>query len=193
MSKLLRPSYMLLLASFIAGALLLEYGNHLAGWRSDQFYYYNLALVAYKADKQKDATAYFELSLAAYDGALHGDRLHKLILPAPSKEVASLAHFYKGRLLLQSGEVEPAVEAFKDSLRLNSGQDLDGLDAADQKRLLEQAMVVKYDLELLLKKHPELTETKGMGKSKRGDDQEHEQVPKMAPGAQPGQGGRDDI
>ena len=103
-------------------------------------------------------------------------------------------HFNKGKALLQTRQGPQAVEAFKESLRLNPGNIYEGLSSQEIEQLKEEALVVKYDLELLFKSRPQLAQQQGRGQGKqKGNQKGNQQVPGNEPGSQPGKGNRDDI
>lgn len=104
-----------------------------------------------------------------------------------------MAYFHKGKAHLQNRQAEQCVEAFKESLRLNPGNlYLDQLSPEELSVLKEEALVVKYDLEMLFKSRPDQAQQQGKGKGK-GKGNGNQQAPGNEPGSQPGKGNRDDI
>jgi tetratricopeptide (TPR) repeat protein len=184
-----------MLAALVAGILFTGFGVHLATYTSAQTQFYNLGLAAYQQENLQLANAAFDRSIAAYKAEARAGWLHRFIYPEPSREMAALAHFHKAKVLLRARQVEPAVEAFKESLRLNAGNGYQGIPLSDAQRLEAQAEIVKYDLELLFKNQPQQGEGQGKGKGKPqpGDGQGNQQVPGDQPGSQPGKGKPDDI
>lgn len=182
-----------MLAAMFAGILMLFYGFSLATWRSAQTDYYNVGLVAYEQGDVKTAVEMFDRSLAHYKRDSREGWLHRFVYPAPSRELAALAAFHKAKALLRARQAEPAVEAFKESLRLNPGNGYTGMALSDAQRLEAQAMVVKYDLELLFKNQPQLGKGQGKGQPKPGDQPGNNPVPGDNPGSKPGKGNKDDI
>ena len=181
-----------LIAAVIAGALLLGGGYKLASFKNGQVDYYNQGLKAYENGDMPTAIKLFDQSIASYRRELSAGWTHRFIYPKPSRELAAMASFQKAKALLQNRQAEQAVEAFKDSLKLNPGDEIEGLDPEDALRMREEALVVKYDLELLFKSRPDLAQGQGKGKGK-GQGQGNKQAPGNEPGSQPGKGNRDDI
>lgn len=184
-----------LVAALAVGILLTASGLHLASWKSAQTQYYNVGLAAYNQEDLPLAAAAFDRSILAYKQESTAGWWHRFIYPEPSREVAALAYFHKAKVLLRARQVEPAVEAFKESLRLNAGNGYGGIPLAEAQRLEAQAEIVKYDLELLFKNQPQQGEGQGKGKPKPGDGdgKGNQQVPGDQPGSKPGNGKPDDI
>lgn len=184
-----------MIAALVAGILFTGFGVHLATYTSSQTQYYNLGLSAYEQENLQLANAAFDRSIQAYKSESRAGWVHRFIYPEPSRELAALAYFHKAKVLLRARQVEPAVEAFKESLRLNAGNGYAGIPLSDAQRLEAQAEVVKYDLELLFKNQPQQGEGQGKGKGKpqKGDGKGNQQVPGDQPGSQPGKGKPDDI
>lgn len=184
-----------MIAALVAGILFSGFGLHLATYQSAQTGYYNLGLAAYQQEDLQLANAAFDRSIQAYKAESRAGWLHRFIYPEPSREMAALAYFHKAKVLLRARQVEPAVEAFKESLRLNAGNGYQGISLSEAQRLEAQAEVVKYDLELLFKNQPQQGQGQGKGKGKpqQGDGTGNQQVPGDQPGAQPGKGKPDDI
>lgn len=182
-----------LLAALVVGSLMFAYGMHLASWRSSQYDNYNMGLRAYETGDAKTAVQLFDRSLGSYRGEQRAGWLHRFIYPAPDRELAALANFHKGKALLRARQIEPAVEAFKESLRLNPGNNYGGIGLSEAQRLEAQAEVVKYDLELLFKNNKQQADGQGKGKGKPGDKPGGKPVPGDEPGNMPGKGNKDDI
>ena len=110
--------------------------------------------------------------------------------------LAAQASFQKAKSLLRANQAAPAVQAFKESLELNSGNLYLGRDLTEKEyqAFREAALIVKYDLELLFKNNPEQAQKQGKGKGKPGDGKKDgKPVPGEDPGAMPGKGNRDTI
>ncbi len=187
-----------LVAALIAGVLLVDGGYRLSTYVDPQVAYYDLGIKAYQAGDMAKAVRYFDMSIASYKAAQRDTWMHRFINPRPSLELAAMANFQKGKALLQAKQAEQAVEAFKESLRLNPGDLRGGLSADQALRLHEEAMVVKYDLELLFKSRPDLAagQGKGQGQGQQGQgqgQQQGKQAPGQNPGSLPGKGRPDDI
>ncbi len=180
-----------LLAALVAGCLSLNYGFQLATWRSAQVEYYNQGLAAYQTGDVQTAAKLFDQSIAAYKQQTRADWLTRFVYPHANVELAAQANFHKAKALLRMRQGEPAVEAFKESLKLNPGNGYRGVSLEDAERLREQAMIVKYDLELLYKNNPQMGQGQGKGGKGNKPGQGNKQVPGDQPGTQPGKGDRD--
>lgn len=199
--------WLALVAALCLAALCVVAGLHMTAKPSSQLSYYNQALAAYNAalqsttpkeavDNLDKAVKLFDQSIAAYESERRGSLKDKLTSPSPSAEYAALAHFHKGVALLLAAQVtkkkelvQQAMESFQDSLKINPGGPYKGVSPETAQRLTDEAMVVKYDLELLLKKHPGMNRQPGKGDGKGGP-------PQQAPGSKgniPGHGDSDSI
>ncbi len=194
MNSLTKLSKRWLIGAVIGGLVSLWLGFGLITWTSGQTAYYNAGLQAYQAGDMPAAIQLFDRSIAAYKAEKNASWTHRFIYPKPDTEMAAQAYFHKGKAHLQNKQAELAVESLKESLRLNPGDQYEGLDPADAKRLHEEALVVKYDLEQLFKSRPDQAQQQGKGKGKgKGDKPGNQQAPGTEPGSQPGKGNRDDI
>lgn len=183
-----------LLAATLAGILMLYFGFTLATWRSEQVDYYNLGLAAYEQGDVQTAVQAFDRSLHAYKRDSRAGWLHRFVYPEPNRELAAQAAFHKAKSLLRARQAEPAVEAFKESLRLNPGNGYTDMALSDAQRMEAQALIVKYDLELLFKNQPQLAQGQGKGKgNQQGNQPGNQPVPGDQPGSKPGKGNKDDI
>ncbi len=202
MSILKHKTRLLLAAACIVGLASFWFGYRLLSWQDAQVEFYNLGIEAYKAGDPQTALELFDKSLGAYKQREKDVWLDRFLYPAPSREFAAMAHFHKAKSLLRMRKAEPAVDAFKESLKLNPGNNYKSLAGfenttkSDLDRLFEQSMTVKYDLELLFNKNQQL----GGGQGKEGQEQkdgqkgqEKKQAPGNQPGQQPGKGKKDDI
>lgn len=181
-----------LLAGLIAGLFSLYYGLGLALWRSPQVEYYNLGMQAYTQGDMQTAAKAFDRSFAAYRGSQDRTWLQRFVYPKPDPELAALAQFEKGKALIRLQQLPQAVDALKTSLKLNPGDGYAGMSVEDANRMHEEALNVKYDLELLFKNNPNLAQQEGKGKG-NGQQQGNKPVPGTDPGSQPGKGNKDDI
>jgi hypothetical protein len=197
---------LLLVASVIAAVLLVGEGIRVNSWRSPQVVHYNEAMAAYKLAMQTGdpkeidrALALFDQSLSSYQDESAKNGVHRIVLGTPSTETAALAQFHKGVLLLakaqatkKSAYVTDAVTSFVESLKLNPGEPYQGVSPEDAQRLNDEAMIVKYDLELLFKQHPEQQKQSQSGQG-NGPPKPAQQAPGSNPGSQPGHGNNDSI
>jgi tetratricopeptide (TPR) repeat protein len=181
-----------LIVSLVLGLSCLLSGYMLFTYTSEQTAYYNLGLDAYEADDFQHAMKYFDLSIAAYQQQKTSSWLNRFVHPQPSDELAAQAYFQKGKVLIKAQHIEAAVEAFKQSLRMNPGNDDEDLSLEDYERMYEEALVVKYDLEIIFKARPDLAAKQGKGQQ-QGKGQGNPQAPNANPAKQPGKGNRDDI
>ncbi len=205
-----------LLAAMLIGLACLAGGLRLLITMTGQVGYYNLGLKAYTSGDMPHAVQFFDKSLAAYRAQQHARWLERFIYPQPSDELAAQADFQKAKALLQMQKAEQAVDAFKESLKLNPGNRCGNIEddvvftktgpvyvnpasgcanLRDAQRLHEEAMVVKYDLEMLFKSRPDLAQQQGKGQGQgQGNKQgQPQQDPGQNPANQAGKGNRDDI
>jgi|AGTN01.3.fsa_nt_gi hypothetical protein len=187
-----------LVAALVTGLLVFGSGFKLLSWQDSQVGFYNQGLAAYQSGDAKTALQFFDKSLGVYRQRTRLTWSERFFYPAANREYAALASFHKAKALLHLRQAEPAVEAFKESLRLNPGNSYDklaGFEHASQKdvnRLTEEALVVKYDLELLFKNNKQMADGQGKGKPKPGQPGDKKQ-PGQQPGQQPGKGNKDEI
>ncbi len=184
------------LATIFAGFLCLGLGYQLLTWPDSQVAYHNAGLSAYQTGNAEEAVKFFDRSLAMYQARSRDNWIERFVYPRPDRELAAQASFHKAKAYLHLQKGKEAVEAFKESLRFNPGNDYEnlkgfsGLTNADVHRLSEAAKTVKYDLELLFKNNKQLAqgEGKGEGKPKPGDGDPKKQKPGDQPGQLPGKG-----
>lgn len=189
--RFFKKSYLWLLAAFVVGGLLLGYGFQLATWRSAQVEFYNQGVAAYQTGDVQTAVKLFDQSYAAYKQQTRAEWLTRFVYPKPDTRLAAKANFHKAKSLLRMRQGEPAVEAFKESLKLNPGNGYKGVSLSEAEQMREEAMIVKYDLELLYKNNPQMGQGQGKGKGNKGDKPGNQQVPGDQPGNQPGKGDKD--
>jgi len=186
----------LLTAAFIMGAAITIWAVNLSSWVNPQIESYNLGRKAYEVGDWPHTIEYMQKSSDAYDRQLKEDSWYaKHILPGPSEKYAALAHFHRGKALLQVKQLEACVDAWVTSLTLNPGdQELESLIGNERKALQQNAYDCRYDYELLLKRHPELSQAMGKGQgNKKGDKKGNQPMPGDDPGKLPGKGPKDDI
>ena len=178
--------------TILAGAASLAYGLYLFSWTDSQYELYNQGVVAYQTGDVQKAIKYFDQSLGVYKARQNETWVERFVYPKPNKEVAAQAAFHKAKALIRAKQGKPAVEAFQESLQLNSGNLYQGrgLTPREVQEAEENAKVVKYDLELLFKNNPSLAEGQGKGKPKPGDGKGDQQVPGDQPGKMPGKGNK---
>lgn len=176
----------------LVGCAMLAGSRSLSEWESPQAQYYNQGLAYFKQGKVDEAMVAFDKSLDAYKRAERRSWVDNLLYPDRSVEWAALAQSKKAILYIVKQKPEMAVNAFKESIKLNPGGEQFLELTADQiKQLSEQSLVVKHNLELLFKKNPSMAQGEGKGKGKgKGQGQPK---PGDDPGTQPGRGNRDDI
>ncbi len=181
--------------TILAGAASLAYGLYLFSWTDSQYELYNQGVAAYQTGDVQKAIKYFDQSLGVYKARQNETWVERFVYPKPNKEVAAQAAFHKAKALIRAKQGKPAVEAFQESLQLNSGNLYQGrgLSAREVQEAEENAKVVKYDLELLFKNNPSLAQGQGKGKPKPGDGKGDQQVPGDQPGKMPGKGNKDAI
>ena len=169
--------------------------------QSAQVGYYNQAMLLYKLGNTDKAAQLLDKSLEAYDAERQAGWKDHLIFGRPSDEVAALAHFHKGVLLLMKAQKEKkpgimgqAVDEFETSLKINPGSPYaNSVAGSDASRLNAEALVVKHDLDLLFQQHPEQQQGQGQGKGDGKGNQPGKQLPGNQPGNKPGHGGDDGL
>lgn len=199
--KFFSKSRLWLLAVLVGGLLVGGFGFRLLTWQDEQTAYYNVGVTMYQtatdADGMKAAVEALDRSVAVYKSRTRSSTwLDRFLYPAPSRDRAALAQFHKAKALLRLRQAEPAVEAFKESLRLNPGNDFANVPGFEQLTkeeivaLEKAALEVKYDLELLFDNNKQQAEGqgKGQGKGKPQPGQGKKQAPGKEPGDQPGKG-----
>lgn len=178
----------------VVGCAILWGSTRLQNWTDPQVQYYNQGIAFYKEGKVDEAMLAFDKSLDAYKQQQNRTWLEKTLYPAPSTEYAALAHAKKAVLFIIKQKAPEAVNAFKDSIKLNpGGEQFKSLSPDEIRRLSEQSMVVKHNLELLFKKNPSMAQGEGKGKGKGKGDKKGKPRPGDEPGNQPGRGNKDDI
>lgn len=179
------------------GVLLLLGAEFIATWQSPQVLHYNqgIALLeAGDADGADGAMKAFDKSLESYSRQQDSNAFERALLPEPSLEYAALAHKQRAVLFILSQKPDQAVLAFKESLKLNPGDSYPaGIPNAQAERMREQALVVKYDLELLFKKNPDQAKGEGKGKGEGKPEGQPKPAPGNDPGKMPGKGNKDDL
>ncbi|MBK9141423.1 MAG: tetratricopeptide repeat protein [Candidatus Melainabacteria bacterium] len=184
--------------TILAGLLCLGLGYQLLTWPDSQVQLYNAGVAAYRTGNAEEAVRYFDRSLANYKLRAQDNWAERFIYPRPDRELAAYASFQKAKAYLHLRKGKEAVEAFKESLRLNPGNNYENLTGFqnlsqdDELRLSEAAKTVKYDLELLFKNNKQLAEGegKGDGQPQPGDGDPKKQKPGDQPGQLPGKGDR---
>jgi tetratricopeptide (TPR) repeat protein len=190
-----------LFAVTLLGILVAAGGLWLLRFQDRQAIAYNEGVALYKTGQFEPAIAAFDKSLSLYERAGRRKWHERFLFPPASRELAALAAFHRGNALITSKNFERAVDSYKESLKLNPGNDyanlagFQTLGKEDSARLIHQALLAKHNLELLLKSEAlELSEQDGKGDKKKNEEEDDkEQVPMQAPGAQPGKGGNEDI
>ncbi len=197
-----RKRRMLLIVLLLAfGIYTLQKGVELSFWRSEQIETYNQGLTAYMGGDAEAAIELFDRSIAAYEAELaQDDWLHRLVFGEPSRELAALANFQKGKALLMMQQTRPAIEALMEAIRLNPGNDYTYLNVAteDVQRLYDQALIVKYDLEMLFQSNRTQAQQSQQGQGDQPAEQGDQPVPGSSqqegqPGSGQGEGGGDDL
>lgn len=183
----------------VSGLMILSKGVELSSWRSQQIELYNQGIDAYVHGDFEAAVDLFDRSIAAYEEDLQKDGLHRFIYGPPSRELAALANFQKGKALLLQKKVRPAIEAFMQSLRLNPGNDYTALSVKieDVQRMFDQALIVKYDLEFLFRANKSQSQKSDQSQPAQQGDSGDTPVPGSPqpgdPGHGQGEGGGDDL
>ncbi|MBS1995243.1 MAG: tetratricopeptide repeat protein [Cyanobacteria bacterium SZAS LIN-2] len=179
----------------VAGAIIFSIGLYLHQWSDAQYALYNRGIAAYRANDMQVAIKFADQSLSLYKSRRAASWPERFIYPRPDKELAAQAAFLKGKALLRSNQPSAAVQSFKESLELNSGNLYLGRHLSEEEfhRYYEAAMVTKYDLELVFKNNPPQAKKQGKGKPQDKGGQGTTPVPGEDPSTQPGKGRRDTI
>ncbi|MBU6452592.1 MAG: hypothetical protein KGS72_12475 [Cyanobacteria bacterium REEB67] len=99
--------------------------SRLAGYEDQQSIDYDIAMKALSSSSPALALAAFQASLDAYKVALGGNWFARFFYPQPDQELAALAYFQKGNIMMMAAhKPEKALVAYVQSLRLNNGQTL---------------------------------------------------------------------
>jgi tetratricopeptide (TPR) repeat protein len=183
----------------LVATLAIACGAWIGTVQSAQVGYYNQAMLLYKLGNTDKASQLLDKSLEAYDAEKQAGWTDHLIFGRPSDEVAALAHFHKGVMLLMKAQKEQkpgimgqAVDEFETSLKINPGSPYaNSVPGSHAGRLNAEAMTVKHDLDLLFQQHPE--QQNGQGKGKGKGNQPGQQLPGNQPGNKPGHGGDDGL
>lgn len=192
MTKKRKWRSVLLSAGFFVGMMLLGAGWMLSTYRSMQIDGYNAGIAAMRSGEHRIAVQSFEHSVQHFNRARQMNWAGRFFLPAPDIELAARASFYRGMVLIQTGQAEAAVAALQESLRFNPGSGR-ASSVGEAHRLHELALVVKYNLELLFNQNPQLAHSQGATRNPGEGEGEPRRVPGENPGSMPGPGGRDDL
>lgn len=179
----------------VAGAIIFSIGLYFYQWKDAQYALYNQGIIAYRANKMQEAIKYADQSVGVYKARQSYTWLERFAYPKPDKELAAQAAFLKGKALLRANQPAAAVQSFKESLELNSGNLYLGrqLTEAEFHQYHEAAMVTKYDLELVFKNNPPQAQKQGKGKPEDKSGNGTTPLPGEDPSTQPGKGRRNTI
>ena len=118
--------------------------------------------------------------VACYRAEVQRERLPALVLPAPRRDLAALAMFQKGNLLVTMKKTQDASEAYQEGLRINPA------DTPQTPALLQKiALDTRYNLELLLRSGQAHGQGQGNGNGK-GQGQGNKPGDGQQPSDQPG-------
>lgn len=174
--------------SILAGAAMLYGAITLMSVRSNQVDLYNQALTDMKKGEIADSLKGFDASINAYKADLKRSELENLVLPESRRYLAARAYFHKANLLLQVRKPKEAVEAYKESLRLNPGNEYLGLSDKNAQVMNADSRYTAHNLELLFKSG-QGGSGQGKGKGKPGDKEGKQgQDPSQDPSSRPGSG-----
>jgi len=160
------------LAAIAGGALVFMVGYRLQNYRSDVVSHYNDAIAQITQGDATNSLKELDAVVACYRAELQRERLPALVLPAPRRDLAALAMFHKGNLLVMMKKTQEASEAYQEGLRLNPA------DTPQTPPLLQKiALDTRYNLELLLRSGQAHGQGQGNGKgqgqgNKPGDGQQ---------------------
>jgi hypothetical protein len=120
---------------------------------------------------------YFDRSFADYQkqSAARPDLLAEPLRLPPSLEMAELSQHFKALSLINMGNFDLAVIAFKEALKLTNEYALSktALDPATMKKVLADRKITQIDFEILFHQQEQLAKKEGKGKAqeKKGDKQ----------------------
>jgi tetratricopeptide (TPR) repeat protein len=179
----------------VAGAIIFSIGLFLYHWSDDQYALYNQGIAAYRANDMQVAIKFADQSVSVYKTRKAHSWIERFVYPKPDRELAAQAAFLKGKALLRANQPAAAVQSFKESLELNSGNLYLGrqLTEAEFHQYYEAAMVTKYDLELVFKNNPPQAQKQGKGKPQDKSGNGTTPLPGEDPSTQPGKGRRNTI
>lgn len=195
----MRNKHHLLALVSLSGVLLVAAGWRLSHFEDRQSVTYNDAMRLYlelpqSKHKLEDADA----AMQKFDEVVQFFRdsqqapeerswWRDLLLPQPDRRLAALARFQQGKIALSKRDVPGAVDAWKDSLFLNPGNDRTWLRLQQRFRsddwLNEEANHTRYNLESLFQKNKSQAQREGKGK---GEGKGKQKAKKQAKGQRPG-------
>ncbi len=181
-------------AAIIGGALTLSGSITFIWWSDVQTSTYDQGVRLYTNGNLEKAVEMFDRSAQYFKRGTTSPWYVSIFYPGPSRELAALANHHKARALALIGQVEPAVESFKEALRLNPGinyeriADFANIPRTDRARLLLQSLDMKRNYELLLKKNEQQQKKQGKGKGKPKEGGKPQ--PGTQPGSKSGKGNR---
>lgn len=181
-------------AAVLGGALALSGSITFIWWSDVQTSFYDRGVQLYINGNMEKAVEMFDRSAQYYRRGTTEPWYISIFYPGPSRELAALANHHKARALAIIGQVEPAVESFKEALRLNPGinyeriEDFALISRTDRTRLLVQSLDMKRNFELLLKKNQDQQKKQGKGKGKPKEGGKPQ--PGNQPGSKSGKGNR---
>jgi len=181
-------------AVVLGGSLALSGSVTFIWWSDVQTSFYDRGVQLYINGNMEKAVEMFDRSAQYYRRGTTEPWYISIFYPGPSRELAALANHHKARALAIIGQVEPAVESFKEALRLNPGinyeriEDFALISRTDRTRLLLQSLDMKRNFELLLKKNQDQQQKQGKGKGKPKEGGKPQ--PGNQPGSKSGKGNR---
>jgi hypothetical protein len=149
----------------LLGAGMLHYAYRLAHWQNEQIEAYNFGIAATAHGNAPLAQSAFRASIRMYQDASHAPWVVRVLYPQPNREYAALAYFQLGKAYMGTYDAQLAVEAWKQSLRLNPGNGYENMSSDEANRLHVEAMYVKHALKQLFKQYPNLANQQGKGAS----------------------------
>jgi len=132
-------------AAIAVGALIVTAGYRLQHYHSNVVALYNDAVTSIGQGDATNGVKQLDAVVEAYRAETQRERLVALILPPPRQDLAALALFQKGNLLVMMKKTQEASEAYQEGLRINPA------DTPHTTALLEKiALDTRYNLELLM-------------------------------------------
>lgn len=194
-NKLFRHAVARIVLTLVLGSSLIWLGTNLLVWQSPQVASYNQGLELFRDGDAAGAMKAFDQSLTAWRSRDRRSWFEQTFLPAPTDELAAETLGKQAIIFLLLRKPEQARDAFKRSLELNPGNNYpDELKEKEVRRLMEQAMIEKKNLEILFLMNQSMAKQEGKGRPRPGQPSDRP-APGNDPskGSQPGNGQQDAI
>ncbi len=175
--NLLKNSRLWVIASYAVFCIGLMTGWTWWDKQSDQYKDYAIGRAAFMTTMYDLSVQYFDRSFADYQkhASNRPDLLTAPLAVPPSLEMAELSQHFKALSLINMGNFDLAVIAFKEALRLTNENALSKLtlEPATLRKVLAYRKVTQIDFEILFHQQEQLAKKEGKGKPEgnKGDKQ----------------------